>query len=324
MNRVIINQIPKSWYPVAFSHELPLKSVKAIQLGNQDLVMFRTSTNEICVFDAYCPHLGAHLGHGGVVQGDKIRCPFHGISYDNKGNCTHTNYSLQPLNAWPVQEKNNIIFVYYGRNPAWRLPDWDFCSEGWTKPETFSWKNLTIHPQNLLENAVDANHFGPIHNRPGSKFAAKLIVDGAILKSTISGKGVGGLFPGQNITVNYTIDFSVFGLGCYFTEAYVPTIGLRTRMQFLLTPITDNNLTFNAQTTVYKKLDKFKNSIIYKVLPKNLLFKLISKKIIGDVVQTVEEDIPVWNYRTHITKPPLAENEKEIGIFREWVNQFYS
>ena len=33
----------------------------------------------MCVFvtDAYCPHLGAHLGFGGKVEGDCIKCPFH-------------------------------------------------------------------------------------------------------------------------------------------------------------------------------------------------------------------------------------------------------
>ena len=30
------------------------------------------------VLDAHCPHLGDNLGGGGRVQGDCIRCPFHG------------------------------------------------------------------------------------------------------------------------------------------------------------------------------------------------------------------------------------------------------
>ena len=35
--------------------------------------------------DAFCPHLGAHLGHGGTVDGCEIVCPFHGWQFDAEG-----------------------------------------------------------------------------------------------------------------------------------------------------------------------------------------------------------------------------------------------
>ena len=43
--------------------------------------------------DAYCAHLGAHLGVGGKVEGECIRCPFHGWRYDGEsGKCTEIPY----------------------------------------------------------------------------------------------------------------------------------------------------------------------------------------------------------------------------------------
>ena len=30
---------------------------------------------------AHCPHMGAHLGFGGRVVGEAIRCPMHGFSF---------------------------------------------------------------------------------------------------------------------------------------------------------------------------------------------------------------------------------------------------
>jgi hypothetical protein len=30
------------------------------------------------VLSAHCRHLGAHIGHGGTVNGDRVVCPFHG------------------------------------------------------------------------------------------------------------------------------------------------------------------------------------------------------------------------------------------------------
>ena len=35
--------------------------------------------------DAWCPHLGAHLGHGGRVKDGCLICPFHEWSYDTAG-----------------------------------------------------------------------------------------------------------------------------------------------------------------------------------------------------------------------------------------------
>ena len=51
----------------------------------QDLVLFRGEDGIARVFDAYCPHLGAHLGIGGRVCGDGLACPFHGWRFDGEG-----------------------------------------------------------------------------------------------------------------------------------------------------------------------------------------------------------------------------------------------
>lgn len=46
------------------------------------------------IFDAYCPHLGANLGVGGIVKGDCIECPFHQWSFRaSDGECTNIPYS---------------------------------------------------------------------------------------------------------------------------------------------------------------------------------------------------------------------------------------
>ena len=40
---------------------------------------------EVGVVHAFCPHMGAHLGMGGVVVGNSLRCPFHGWSFNASG-----------------------------------------------------------------------------------------------------------------------------------------------------------------------------------------------------------------------------------------------
>lgn len=56
--------------------------------------MFRTPEGKVHIMDAYCPHLGANMGLGGVVRGDCLECPFHGWQFDgNSGKCTSVPYS---------------------------------------------------------------------------------------------------------------------------------------------------------------------------------------------------------------------------------------
>ena len=43
-----------------------------------DQVLYRGEDGKAVVLDGYCPHLGAHLGIGGVVRNNGIVCPFHG------------------------------------------------------------------------------------------------------------------------------------------------------------------------------------------------------------------------------------------------------
>ena len=77
--------IPTGWFCVSLSTDLEVGEVKPLKYFARDLVLFRTSDGEAHVLDAYCPHLGAHLGHGGKLVDDKIVCPFHAWEFDGQG-----------------------------------------------------------------------------------------------------------------------------------------------------------------------------------------------------------------------------------------------
>mgnify|MGYP000650348235 FL=1 len=87
---------PNSWFVVAFSHELAPGGVMPLHYFGQELVLFRTEDGAARVLDAYCPHLGAHLGCGGVVQGNKLRCPFHGWQFAGEsGQCVEVPFAAK-------------------------------------------------------------------------------------------------------------------------------------------------------------------------------------------------------------------------------------
>ena len=76
--------IPASWYALTYSDELKTGEVLPVRLLNQQLVVFRDESGRAAVLDAFCPHLGAHFGHGGSVAGSRIRCPFHAWEFDGR------------------------------------------------------------------------------------------------------------------------------------------------------------------------------------------------------------------------------------------------
>ena len=79
-------------------HRLPgglpdRSSRRRIFYFDRHLVAWRDDAGELHVQDPFCPHLGAHLGHGGTVEDCQIVCPFHGWKFDAEGVNTEIPYS---------------------------------------------------------------------------------------------------------------------------------------------------------------------------------------------------------------------------------------
>ena len=49
---------------------------------------YRGMSGKVHILDAFCPHLGAHLGVGGSVVEEDIRCPFHSWTFNGAGVCS--------------------------------------------------------------------------------------------------------------------------------------------------------------------------------------------------------------------------------------------
>lgn len=86
---------PNGWFVVASSVEVKSGAALSVNCLGENFVVFRsTKSQEAFIFDAYCPHMGANLGVGGIVNGDCIECPFHQWTFDGtNGECVQIPYS---------------------------------------------------------------------------------------------------------------------------------------------------------------------------------------------------------------------------------------
>ena len=70
--------MPFGWFQVAWSDDVPVGTSVPLVAFGKHLAAWRDDNGEAHVWDAFCPHLGAHFGHRAQIKGDSITCALHG------------------------------------------------------------------------------------------------------------------------------------------------------------------------------------------------------------------------------------------------------
>jgi phenylpropionate dioxygenase-like ring-hydroxylating dioxygenase large terminal subunit len=170
----------EGWYWVLRSKDLPINTVKPAKLMGRDLAIYRTKDGVVRAIDAYCPHMGAHLAEG-KVDGDGIRCFFHNWKFDRCGNCVDIPALAKALpvknQTWPIAEKYGIVWLWTGEKAEQTLPfvpelEHDECD---AIISNYFIKNC--HPNVVMINAIDAQHFNTVHRLPLKIVFAKEEID---------------------------------------------------------------------------------------------------------------------------------------------------
>ena len=193
---------PIGWWSVARSHELKPGDVTSVTALDRELVVYRTESGEARVHDAFCPHLGAHLGVNGKVVGESIQCPFHGWQFGGDGKCNKIPYcdtipTRAKVQNWPTSEVNGEIYMWFhptGAEPDREVPVIEqIGDENWTEPRQVEF-NIPVHIQDIAENSCDPEHFQYVHKQnqtPPS--SVEVEDDGAVhLRSEIEAQGMKG------------------------------------------------------------------------------------------------------------------------------------
>ncbi len=165
------------WYWLLEARKLRPGQVKPINILGYELAVFRGLDGAIAALDAYCPHMGAHLAEG-KVEGNQLRCFFHNWRFDATGQCTDIPCLDERLQtrvftrAWRVTEAHGLIWLWLGESePVETVPE---------VPELagveceYSLGNRFVkgcHPNVVMVNAIDEQHFHTVHRLPGSILA---------------------------------------------------------------------------------------------------------------------------------------------------------
>src|ERR1700742_5198112 len=75
---------PDYWYPVAWSENLKPEKTVGVEFAGEPIVVARTKTGQLFALEDRCAHRQVPLSKG-VVEGNSLRCNYHGWTYDCAG-----------------------------------------------------------------------------------------------------------------------------------------------------------------------------------------------------------------------------------------------
>jgi nitrite reductase/ring-hydroxylating ferredoxin subunit len=301
---------PSGWYAFGFSPELDPDAVLARPFMGEDVVVYRTTSGQVRAVDPFCPHLGAHLGVGGRVQGELIVCPFHGFAYDADGTCVRTGYGTKPpptarLRHRTLFERNGVLLIYHGGTPDWEVPELDL--DGWTKPQ---WRAFVLrdHPQETTENSVDLGHFTHVHGYRNPQMLREAMFDGPYLSTAFAAEHP--LPVVRRKFVRFEFETEIFGLGYSLVNVRLPAQGMEARLWVLPTPIDEERLTLRLAVSVLRRR-------------RGIPYGLLTRLILNGLVRDARQDFPIWENKRYLARPALADGDGPIGRYRRWAQQFY-
>ncbi len=303
--------IPNGWFQVAWSHELQPGDVRPLRYFGQDLVLFRDGSGAAHLLDAFCPHLGAHLGHGGTVEGDGIVCPFHAWKFDGTGACTHIPYTSRvpkqaKLQPWHLRELSGMLVAWHHLDrapPQWEPPTFpEFGAEGWSDVVHRSWTVRTCN-QEMAENAVDAAHFCYLHGTAGVPTTEAKIVEShhmrVVSQTTMTTRA--GPVDGQ-------IEVNSYGFGI-----------ATTRFTGLV-----ETLLIGATTPIDGDSCELRFSFVVKMFGGKDITAGIGRAFVKEIARQLEQDIPIWENKIYLPRPVLCDGDGPIGLFRIWAKGMYA
>ena len=314
------NLFPRGWFIVAESSELD-KGPMAVRYFGQDLALYRGESGKPVMLDAYCAHMGTHLTastsamivkNGEQIEGDSIRCPYHGWRYNADGDVDDIPYHDGPcpksasIRSYPVVDNMGCIMAWY--DPDGGAPDYDapFLSE-WDDPQWVRWEldhlgELPVHPQEILDNMADVRHLGPTHGAPSEYFENEF-------RDHICIQRQGG--PMQ-----------LYQSYLYTTTWYTGPGILLSKQVF-----GDNEMyELIANTPVDDGVSKCFHAVLYKgsAAPTTDADRAAQKEFQAGALEGFGADFNVWQYKRPALKIMQLKTDGPFNRNRKWYSQFYA
>lgn len=315
--------LPAGWFQIAWSHEIEPGGVRPLRFFGEDLVLCRFESGQVGLFEAYCPHLSAHIGFGGSTIGETLVCPYHGWRFDGGGCNIHIPYSdrvnrAKGLRVWDVKEVGGALILAWfspdGSPARFEAPDTSVLP-GLTSPGFFPidaqtsrrYADISMRVEFVSENTVDMSHFRFVHETP--EVGTILELDPADHRLNVRFSMPMKLFrpDGDGEIVDSVSEVTNWGLG------------------LILAWFADDSVLIQAQTPVDEMTCDLMLTMILargESAPDELTPQHLGR--VRMAWRQVENDLVIWSHRRAGAKQHLiAEEAAPFKTFSTWKRQFY-
>jgi 3-ketosteroid 9alpha-monooxygenase subunit A len=315
------------WYQIGASGSLKPGEVRPVKYFGQELVLFRGEDGRFGVLDAYCRHMGAHLGYGKVV-GNAVQCPWHGWQWNTDGENVLIPYMEDgrrcphKVAKWHTREIDGLMLLWYdgeGREPSWEWPG---------LPEFRDTKNFypvwphgyreigprKVMTQSQFENIADAHHFPYVHGAGSSGRFGRFEINGHHLLGEFYmtfGHDKGPTWMTPNGPAEGLITSEHWGLGLGLARFDLE--GRVTAQMISVTPVDmESSILFSSIASYRMPGDSGDE-------PTGA-----SKRMIEAQHQQIVNDFVIWENQKYVENPIyMGQEEKYYKRAREFARQFY-
>ena len=171
------------WQPVYRVKDLASGRAVPIKIMSEDFTLYRGKSGTPHLTAFRCAHRGTQLSTG-WVEGDSIRCRYHGWKYDTTGQCVEQpgedsevqefkgskveGFKGSKIRSYPMKEYLGLIFAYLGEGePPPLRRHLDFEREG--VMEVGAPEYWPCNYFNRLDNACDSAHIAFTHRESGQR-----------------------------------------------------------------------------------------------------------------------------------------------------------
>ena len=159
------------WQPVAVSKDVQPGKAIPIRIMGEDLTLYRGETGTPHIVAHRCAHRSTVL-HIGWVEGDCIRCRYHGWKYDGEGQCVEMpaeDPSFPPkvkILHYPAIDYGLLVFAYMGEGDPPEIPRKTELNRDFG----VQWATTQAWPCGWfqrIENSMDSVHINFVHRNSG-------------------------------------------------------------------------------------------------------------------------------------------------------------
>ncbi len=172
----------RSWYPVCLARDLAAGTPLGRDFLGTRVVAYRDPAGRAVVQSAWCPHLGADLSVGQIVEG-RLRCPYHHWSFDPSGACARIPTgdkipTAARIFTYPSEEAWGLVWAFNGERPDFAVPRIPGADPATIVFEAHERGAVPYDTWVAVSNGVDFQHLRTLHGLPAASMPEQLEVDG--------------------------------------------------------------------------------------------------------------------------------------------------